>query len=55
MAKIRIGDVWSLRTPERWSEQPDDRQERVEVIDGVVVQDQGDVDEGKIFICQAIF
>lgn len=55
MAKIRIGDVWSLRTPERWNEQPDDRQERIEVVGSVVVQDQGVVDEGKIFSCQAIF
>ena len=55
MAKIRIGEAWSLRTPESWNEQPDDRQERVEVVGGVVVQDQGVVEEGTIFSCQAIF
>lgn len=55
MAKIKIGDVWSIRSPESWEEKPDDRQERIEVIGGVVVHDRGVVDEGTILACSAVF
>ena len=55
VARIRIGEVYSYRTPESWEENPDDRQERIEVIGGVVVQDYGVIEEGKILKCQALF
>ena len=55
MAKIRIGEVFSFRTPESWQETFDDRQERIEVIGGVEVQDYGVIDEGRILTCSAIF
>ena len=55
MAKIKIGNVWSLRTPESWEYRPDDRQERIELIGDVIVQDEGHVARGDIIACTAVF
>ncbi len=49
--RIKIGDVWTL-TVENWAVQPDDRQEMVEVIGGVVVQDFGHVVAGDKISCK---
>ncbi len=43
---IRIGDAVSLSNPASETITPDDRQETVEVIGGVVVQDYGHVEAG---------
>ncbi len=48
---IKIGDVETLRT-EDWSVIPDDRQTRIETINGVVVQDFGRVMEGDSYSCK---
>lgn len=48
-------DIYSLRAPESWEYRPDDRQERIEVIGGVIVDDNGHVEEGDIISCTAIF
>ncbi len=47
---IKIGEVETLRT-ENWNITPNDRQERVEVIGGTVVQDFGIYDE--VYSCKA--
>lgn len=44
--KLRIGDAAAFRRPEDWSITPDDRQEKHQTIDGVVVEDYGHVDAG---------
>ena len=43
---IKIGDAVSLNNPESETITPDDRQETLEIIDGVVVQDFGRVEAG---------
>lgn len=48
---IKIGDVETLRT-EDWSIIPDDRQTRIETINGVTVQDFGRVKEGDYYSCK---
>jgi len=53
--KIRIGNVWTHETPKNWVYKPDDRQERIEVIGGVVVQDWGNVRLGDTISCEARF
>ena len=55
MAKIKIGEVWSIRTPESYEYKPDDRQERVELIDDILIDDNGHVEDGDIISVQAVF
>lgn len=43
---ITIGAARSLDTPADWTITPDDRQETVEILDGVTVEDFGVVDAG---------
>lgn len=55
MAKIKINDIESFRRPESFSITPDDRLERIPVMNGVVVQDAGYVEEGDIISLEAMF
>lgn len=55
MAKIRIGTVYSFRAPERWTFTPDDRQQKIELIDGVVVEDCNYIPAGDTISCSALF
>lgn len=48
--RIKIGDIWTL-TVENWNVMPDDRQEKIDVIGGVVVQDFGRIPEGDVISC----
>ena len=50
MKCIRIGDAKTLNC-EGWQLTPDDRQERIEIVGGIVVQDHGLIDEGEIISC----
>ncbi len=43
---IRIGNVWSLSNPESETITPDDRQQTIEILGGVSVQDFGHIKEG---------
>ena len=43
---IRIGEAVSLNNPESETVTPDDRQQMMEVIGGVVVQDYGHIEAG---------
>lgn len=52
--KLRIGDAAAFRRPEDWSITPDDRQEKHQTIDGVVVEDYGHVDAGDVISCTVI-
>lgn len=52
--KLRIGDAAAFRRPEDWSITPDDRQEKHQTIDGVVVEDYGHVDAGDVIGCTVI-
>ena len=47
---IAIGDITTLDT-ENWQVVPDDRQQTVEIVGGVVVQDFGRVPEGDKISC----
>lgn len=47
---IQIGDVKTL-TVEDWEVIPDDRQQTVEIVGGVVVQDFGHISEGDKISC----
>ena len=55
MAKIKINDIESFRRPESFSITPDDRLERIPVMNGVVVQDAGYVEDGDIIQLEAMF
>ena len=44
---IRIGDVWSLSNPESETITPDDRQQTIEILGGVSVQDFGHIEAGE--------
>ena len=55
MAKIKINDIESFRRPESFSVVPDDRLERIPVMNGVVVQDAGYVEDGDIIQLEAMF
>ena len=46
MIMVKIGDAYSLSNPKNESITPDDRQETIEIIGGVVVQDFGRVEQG---------
>ena len=46
MATVRIGDVLSFARPEDWTYTPDDRQQKVEIINGVAIQDFGHIEAG---------
>ena len=43
---VKIGEAYSLKNPEDETITPDDRQETLEIIGGVVVQDFGRVEQG---------
>lgn len=55
MAKLQVGTACSFGRPENWTYTPDDRQEKIELINGVVVQDCGHVSDGDTFSCSATF
>ena len=48
---IKIGDVTTLSVT-KWKVKFDDRQEKFEIISGVVVQDFGHIEEGYSITCQ---
>lgn len=52
---IKLGDVSAIGRAENWRVVPDDRQQKVEVLDGVVVLDFGRFEAGDSFTCSAIF
>ena len=52
---ISIGTVRSYKRPSSWTVTPDDRQEVIDIIGGVHVQDEGIVDAGEKITCIAIF
>ena len=43
---VKIGNAYSLSNPKNETITPDDRQETIEIIGGVVVQDFGRVEQG---------
>lgn len=53
--KLKIGDAEAFKRPESWAVTPDDRQEKHETINGVVVEDYGVVDAGETISTTAIF
>ena len=55
MAIIKIGDAVSLGAVNHWTYTPDDRQTKVDVIDGAVVQDFGYQEQGDKMTCSATF
>ena len=52
---IKIGTVSSIGRAENWSITPDDRQEKVETVGGVFVEDYGHVAAGDVISCSATF
>lgn len=52
---IYINDIASFRDPEKNFFTPDDRQEKIETIGGIVVQDLGRVIEGDVLALQCMF
>lgn len=52
---IYINGIPSFRAPEKEIFTPDDRQERIELIDSVAVQDLGRIETGDICSVQALF
>lgn len=52
---IYINGIPSFRKPEKAVFTPDDRQERIELIDSVAVQDLGRVEAGDILTLQCLF
>lgn len=52
---IYINDIPSFRAPEKETLTVDDRQERIELINGVAVQDLGRVEAGDVFSVQCLF
>ena len=53
--KMKIGNVYSFKTPENWSYTPDDRQEIVKLINGNTVQDYGHIESGDKMSCTCLF
>ena len=49
---IQIGDVKTLEV-ENWQINPDDRQQQIEIVGGVAVQDFGHVEAGDKISCNA--
>lgn len=52
---IKIGTVNSIGRPESWGIAPDDRQQKVETVGGVYVEDYGHVTAGDTITCTATF
>ena len=52
---IFINDIPSFRDPESYKMTFDDRQQKIEIIDGVAVQDLGHVEAGDVFFITALF
>jgi hypothetical protein len=52
---IYINDIPSLRDPESFEYVPDDRVEKIELMNGVGIQDFGHVEEGDVFIVECVF
>lgn len=55
MAVIKIGDAVSLGAAKNWTYNPDDRQTKVDVVDGAVVQDFGYQEQGDTMTVSATF
>lgn len=53
--KLKIGDAIAFREPEEWTVVPDDRQEKHQTIDGVIVEDYGHVEAGDVITCTVVF
>ncbi len=51
----KIGDAVPFNNPENFQMLPDDRQQKIEVMGGVVVQDYGHIEAGDSFSFSAIF
>ena len=52
---IYINDIPSFRAPEDEEIIPDDRLERIETIDNVIVQDLGRIESGDVIALQCLF
>ena len=52
---IKIGTAKSMKKPAEWGNNPDDRQTLVKIIGGVIVIDNGLIEDGETITCQAIF
>lgn len=55
MAVIQIGTAKSLKEPDNFGVNPDDRQELIKCVNGVFPSDGGNYPEGDIFSLTAIF
>lgn len=55
MATVKIGTIQSLGSVESYTVNVDDRQTKVNVLDGAVVQDMGYFDEGMSFSFSTTF
>ena len=52
---IYINDIPSFRDPEHYTITPDDRVEKIDLINGVVVQDFGHITGGDTFALECLF
>lgn len=52
---IRIGEAVSVRNPENFTVTPDDRQQLIQLVGGVMVQDNGRFPDGDKFGFTAVF
>lgn len=55
MAKIKINNIESFRTPESCTITVDDRIEKIQLINGNTVQDYGHIESGDTFTISALF
>ena len=52
---IYINDIPSFRDPERYKVIPDDRVQKIEIINSVAVQDYGHIPDGDVFSLTCMF
>lgn len=52
---IYINDIPSFRNPENYEYNFDDRVEKIEVMDGIIVQDRGHITAGDYFAVEVMF
>ena len=52
---IKVGTVNSIGRPQNWRYEPDDRQELVQTVGGVIVEDYGHIANGDKYSCSALF
>lgn len=52
---INVGAAKSFKRPESWESTPDDRQQIIKIIGGVIVQDNGLLVDGEVIGCQVVF